>query len=436
MKSGKSKSLVIKSLIAVIGIFLVLWLLDDSEAQQAKNETPQSIPQVSVIEVTPTARMAEINVTGTVKSRWPLTLNANVSGRLIDHVEHIQPGSFIRQGQLIAEIQDIDYVTALASAEARISQAKLTLARYLNEQSVAKHLETTNNSNEYRLFKPHVSAAKAELSAAQANYQSALKRVQDTKVKAPFDAIVLAKHTVPAQEINAGDTLYQLASSQTIDIEVHFASYQWQQIVSTKRDTQSDAKSNTTVNSEQVHHQENTEITARIADNQGNIWQGQLRFLSPTLNPQTRQQRLLLTIENPYQNSVMLYPEQQVKVSFNAAQGSNTILAPATVLTRDQQVWTVQNGRLVQEEIQLHSEGIEDSDQVLFSFSKQPSRERLLVRYPLSTMLAGQQVNPMMVKESLLTKQHDEQQNTQQDKPLGAQLDKQLASSAFAGAQQ
>ncbi|REL30103.1 efflux RND transporter periplasmic adaptor subunit [Thalassotalea euphylliae] len=436
MKSGKSKSLVINSLVAVIGIFLVLWLLDDSEAQQAAIEPPQPIPQVSVIEVTPTARMAEIKVTGTVKSRWPLALNANVSGRLIDHFEHIQPGSFIRQGQSIAEIQDIDYVTALASAEARISQAKLTLARYLNEQSVAKHLETTNNSNEFRLFKPHVSAAKAELSSAQANYQSALKRVQDTKVKAPFDAIVLAKHTAPAQEITAGDTLYQLASSQTIDIEVHLATYQWQQIVSTKTDSQNDAKSdvqsNSIVNAEQAPHQENTEITARITDNQGNIWQSQLRFLSPTLNPQTRQQRLLLTIENPYQNSVMLYPEQQVNVSFNAAQGSNTILAPATVLTRDQQVWTVQDGRLVQEEIQLLSEDIEDSDQVLFSFSKQPSRERLLVRYPLSNMLAGQQVNPLMEKESLLAEQQNEQEGAQ----LGDQLDKQLAKSTFAGAQQ
>ncbi|REL26225.1 efflux RND transporter periplasmic adaptor subunit [Thalassotalea euphylliae] len=379
-KLGFPKSLVVKSLIAVLGIVLLLWLLDESGSELAAAESPEALPQVSVLAVSPEHRVSEIKVTGIVKPRWPLTIVATVNGRLEQHFEQIQPGSFVSKGQIIATIQDIDYVSALADAQARVSQAKLNLARYLNEQSVAKQLEVNQVGNDFRLFKPHVSAAKAELAAAKASYQSALKRVNDTKIKAPFDAIVLAKHIAPAKEITQGDQLYQLASSQAIDVDVALAADQWQQIIN--RATTSDP------------------LQANVTNHQGNTWQAEIRFLSPSLTPQTRQQSLRLTIANPYpenRNQLALSPAQQVSVSFTTAQHANTIIAPASVLTRDQQVWTVQNNKLVLEDIHLLNEA---AGQILFTFHKQTLQQRQLVRYPLSTMLSGQTVEPLDVTEA------------------------------------
>lgn len=359
------KSKFIKLLIASAAVLLVLWLFDESNQIQAMNEKADIRPSVSVISVTPKDEQTSINVTGLVKSRWQVDLNSNVRGQVTNSFESVLPGSFIKKGQIIAQINEIEYAAALASAKANVTSAELELARILNEQSVAKRLDNGSAKNDYRLHKPHVEAAKASLQAAKANVAAAVKQLNDTKVKAPFDAIVLAKNIAPSQQVNIGDSVYTLASSDAIDIEVSLSSLQWQRVNMSK------------------HTQ------AEIQDAFDQRWQAKVRYLEPVLNTQTRQRGVLLTVAKPYQDQVNLLPEQQVDVTFSSKVINHAVVTPATVLTRDNKVWTVNDSKLTLEQVRLIEESAES---VVFKFVDNPDTERQVVLYPLSTMLIGQSV--------------------------------------------
>lgn len=359
------KSKFIKLLIASVAVLLVLWLLDEPVKEPNAHEQAKSRPSVSVVAVKPKAEQTTISVTGLVKSRWQVELTANVRGQVTNSFEQVLPGSFVKKGQVIAQINEIEYAAALASAKANVTSAKLELARILNEQSVAKQLENGAGGNDYRLHKPHVEAAKASLQAAQANVQAALKQFNDTKVKAPFDAIVLAKHIVPSQQVNMGDSVYTLASSDALDVEVSLSSQQWQKVAV------------------------NEQTQALIEDTFSQKWQAKARYLEPVLNSQTRQRSLLLAVDSPFKQQLSLLPEQQVKVIFSSKLIDNAVVTPATVLTRDNKVWTVTDNKLSLEQVSLIDES---ADTVMFQFVEKPQAQRQVVLYPLSTMLAGQSV--------------------------------------------
>lgn len=363
------KSKLFKVLIAVVACFLALWLLADEESVESEQRQQTSALKVSVVEAIPVVKKLEISTTGIIKPKWPLALVANVDGQLIEEFDHIQPGTIVEQGQVIAQVDNLQYVAHLATAASRVAQAKLNLARFLNEQAAAIQLDKGQKTNDYRLHKPHVAAARAELEAAEAGYKSALKYLNDTQIKAPFDAVILAKYISPAKQITKGEQLYTLASSQALNIDVNLSDWQWQQIFSN----------------------ENIEayILGETGADKGRRLPANVRYVAPQLNNQTRQHNLMLSIEQPYKSLSAFQIGQQVRVGFTGQIISHAVTAPATVLTRDNKVWTIANDELQLESIALLEEG---ADQITFSFDDNPELPRKLVRYPLSTMLAGQQV--------------------------------------------
>jgi len=372
------KSTLIKLLIAAAGLVLVLWLLDESSDSVERSDNHGFIKQVSVISVKPGKKQPNVSVTGIVKPRWQVQVIANVSGKLVEHYEDILPGQFVEKGQALAQIDEVDHAAALTHAESQVAEAELNLARYLNEQAVAKRLENGKKHNDYRLYKPHVAAAKVELKAAKANYQSALKRFNETSIKAPFDAIVLDKYIVPAQQINVGEQVYSLASANAVDIEVNLSQAQWQQVIDV------------------------TEVSAQVIASNGVKWPAKIRYLSPTLNQQTRQRHLLMSVLNPYQTTQPLFPEQQVTVSFTARSYDLAVVVPASVLTRDNKVWALIDGKLSLEQVVLLEER---ADTVMLSFVDEPNKSRQLILYPLSNMLEGQSVEAKLVQSSVLAQE-------------------------------
>lgn len=367
------KSKFFKLLIASVAVFLLLWLLDESSPGLQNIAKEDARPSVSVISVTPKQEQTQVDVTGLVKSRWQVALTANVRGQVSNSYEEVLPGSFVSKGQVIAQINDIEYTAALASAKANETGAKLELERILNEQSVAKQLENGIGNNDYRLHKPHVEAARASLNAAKANVAAALKQLNDTKIKAPFDAIVLAKHIAPSQQINMGDVVYTLASSKALDVEVSLSNQQWQ-----RADIGSDT-------------------IAVVKSPLNQQYKFKTRYLEPVLNNQTRQRGLTLTLDEPFKEQEHLLPEQQVNVTFTSKPLESAVITPATVLTRDNKVWVINEGKLALEQVNLIDETAKSAT---FQFIERPVETRLIVLYPLSTMLVGQSVKATQVSNT------------------------------------
>lgn len=355
------KSKFFKLLIASAAVLLLLWLLNESAPIEQGDGESDTRLSVSVIAVKPKMEQTSIRVTGLVNSRFKISLTSNVKGQVTNSFEALVPGQLVKKGDILAQVNDIQYSAALADAKATESNAKLELQRILNRQSVARRIDNGTENNDFRLLKPHVKAAKASLRAAEANVAAALKQLNDTKFRAPFDAVILTKNVAPSQQINIGETVYTLASSKALDVDVSLSSQQWQRV------------------------NINSDTTAQV---QGKFT-ANIRYLAPVLNSKTRQRGVVLAIDNPYEVQQGLLPEQQVEVVFASKRISNAVITPATALTRDNKVWTVVNNKLLLEQVTVIDES---ADSVMFKFVDKPSVARQVVRYPLSTMLVGQMV--------------------------------------------
>lgn len=364
------KATFFKFIIAIIAISLGLWLLSDPTSTGNTGKATQPPITVSVLAVTPKTYYSETDTTGLIKPRWNLTIRANVRGKIVHSYEDILPGSRVTKGQLLAQVDEVEYQASLARAKADAANAKLALAKVLNEQSVAKRINQASTNSDFRLLKPHVAAAKATLQAAIDNVAAVQQQLDDTQIRAPFDAIVLGKYIVPSQHVSLGDTVYELASSASLDVHVSLSNVQWQRIG--------------------VHQH----TQAVISNQLGQSSTATIRYVAPSVDAQTRQLSVVLNVAASDQGDSVFHPEQLVKVSFVGQPINHGVLAPATVLTRDNQVWTIDGDTLKLESVHVIDER---NNTVTFQFTERPYAARELVLYPLSTMIEGQRVAPTLV---------------------------------------
>ena len=365
------------SLVAALSLLAVLlWLSNESSsAEQSTEQATTSKLNVSAIKVVPSTVVSSISAFGIAKARWPLNVISPVAGKIVQLAPELEPGQQVSTNTLLAGVLDTAYQYELSSAQARLAQAKLELARYQHEQYVAKQVNGKQKLSAYGRFEPHVAFATAELAAAKAQVNFSQQRLTDTKIRAPFNAIILEKHITPSQWINEGDVLFSVAATNFIDIDINIADSLWQRL-------------NISQNS----------LSATVTAPSGQTWPAQIRYLKPTLNPQTRQRGLVLEVAKPYQTQSPLLPEQQVNVSFETAPQTNVVSAPATVLTPDNKVWSVVNNQLMLEAVEIIEE---QASTVKFRYLNQPQQARTLVLFPLSSMLAGQAVTVELPNNTL-----------------------------------
>ena len=316
--------------------------------------------------VTPETEKVMITTSGVSQSRWPVEIRNSVVGKVKDSKVDIQPGTFVKKGQLLALVEDTEHKANLAQAETRVAQAELELARLRHEQTVLEKINSQQKQTPYDRLEPHVTSAKAELNAAQMALSAAQIKLDETRVTAPFDALILGKHLAPGQWLNHGELMYQLADRRFLDVRAELTQYQWQQLSGGAEINQ-----------------------VNITDDMGSSFVAHIRYIEPALNAITRQQGIILEITKPFDSPTPLMSGQQYKVQILGKEMNNVVVAPASVLTRNMTVWTVENGELKQEAVDLLDE---QASELKFRFKSKPELHRNLVLFPLSTMLDGQAV--------------------------------------------
>jgi RND family efflux transporter MFP subunit len=286
--------------------------------------------------------------------------------------ESLEPGRLIKQHELMLALQDTPYQAEIERTASALAAAELTLARTRYEQTVTKktsgHLNTP-----FARMEPQVAAAEQEVKAAKSSLLYARQRFADAKVYAPFAAIVLQRYITPGQWLQAGEQVFHLAASDSIDVKVEIPESIWQQLG-------------------QIHEG----LQVQIISQAGNLWQGEIRFINPNREAITRQRSVVIKIDNPYQGDAPLLPDQQVQVSFSGPEQKQIFEAPASALTEDGFVWTINNDNV------LHKENVkllqQDAQHIWIRFNEQPELNRAIVVYPLGTMIEGQLVQPSAYK--------------------------------------
>lgn len=171
--------------------------------------------------LTATAKHGDIEVsvlaTGIVKPHRLVAVGARATGRIISM--KVRPGSVVKQGDLLAEIDPTtqqndlkskraaldDYRAKLAEQQAQLNLANQNLTRQqtmIKTHAVSK-ADFDNAEAQVKIREAQIASLKAEIIQAEVDVETAEVNLSYTRVTAPSDGTVLATVVQEGQNVNA-----------------------------------------------------------------------------------------------------------------------------------------------------------------------------------------------------------------------------------------
>ena len=159
---------------------------------------------------------------GTVLPRTESELVPEVSGRVIGISPAMVSGGFFRQGDLLLEIDPLDYEVGLEQAKAALasSRSELTNATKAHERQLdlAERQSTSQSQKDDALNRLHF--AQASLREARARLSRARRDLERTRITAPYDGRVRSERVDIGQFVNRGAPVASLYATDVAEVRL------------------------------------------------------------------------------------------------------------------------------------------------------------------------------------------------------------------------
>jgi len=189
-------------------------------ASKRQLEVQTSAVRVEVMAVKKERIPDALTFTGDLQPKQRAIITAKVSGLLVKM--YVQEGDYAEEGQVMAKIEQDDYMLALQAAEATMTEAAANL-----ELAKKDHERFSQLIDKGVIAQQRYDQVKAAYQLAQARYQSAraaLKHAQnqlaDTLIKAPFSGFVTARLKDKGEQVRGGLPGAEAALVQMDDISL------------------------------------------------------------------------------------------------------------------------------------------------------------------------------------------------------------------------
>ncbi|MDO6634612.1 efflux RND transporter periplasmic adaptor subunit [Pseudoalteromonas carrageenovora] len=370
---------VVVTLVAIVCIGLAISYNGQKMAQQANGPKPEPAksvaPNVSVINAVPSTYQAYVSGHGEAKAHWALSLKAQVKGEITNMSEQFATGNVVKKGQVHAQIDNTEYLQAVASAKATLADAKLALQEEQDLGNQAKRewqrSGVTQAPSSPLVFRTlQLEAAQATADNAQYALQTAQRDEKNTYISAPFDAVILSRDVDLGTYVSIGDTLATLNSTDKVEISVPLSLSQWQNLASDK----------------------SGEVILSDVTTQ-NQWQGYIARFEQHLDDSSRQRSVVVALDKPFEQATPLLPGTFLAVQIAGKALNNVIKLPASAVSQEGLIWYVneQNTLMSIQAQKLFERG----DYVYISPIEGHTNLRVVAR-PLVSYLNDMLVNPIV----------------------------------------
>jgi len=370
---------VVVTLVAIVCIGLAISYNGQKMAQQANGPKPEPAksvaPNVSVINAVPSTYQAYVSGHGEAKAHWALSLKAQVKGEITNMSEQFATGNVVKKGQVLAQIDNTEYLQAVASAKATLADAKLALQEEQDLGNQAKRewqrSGVTQAPSSPLVFRTlQLEAAQATADNAQYALQTAQRDEKNTHISAPFDAVILSRDVDLGTYVSIGDTLATLNSTDKVEISVPLSLSQWQNLASDK----------------------SGEVILSDVTTQ-NQWQGYIARFEQHLDDSSRQRSVVVALDKPFEQATPLLPGTFLAVQIAGKALNNVIKLPASAVSQEGLIWYVneQNTLMSIQAQKLFERG----DYVYISPIEGHTNLRVVAR-PLVSYLNDMLVNPIV----------------------------------------
>lgn len=194
-------------------------------APEKKTESRQA-PLVQLQNPQFTDLQYQVASQGTVQAKTETALVSEVSGKIIEIAEVFVAGGFFVKGDLLIKVEQADYKTAVKAAEAALAAAKAALEEEKARARVAERdwlNYTAGKAPALGLRKPQLASALAKVQSAEADLERAVRDLNRTEIRAPYDGMVRSRNANLGQFVSRGNQLGVLLDTTVAEIRLPLA---------------------------------------------------------------------------------------------------------------------------------------------------------------------------------------------------------------------
>jgi multidrug efflux pump subunit AcrA (membrane-fusion protein) len=278
----------------VFGLIILSTMKQPAEQKAKIDKTP--VVDVFIVEVQPYQLIVESQGISEPLSRTQLI--ANVSGVVLSYNSAFNAGGIVAEGEVLVEIEKLDYLSAVKSAEANLARAK---AGFTEEQARAQIAADeyaregrTGNAPVLGLRKPQLAREKANMQSAEAELESAKRNLQRTTIVAPYNAIVAKRNIDIGQLVAINSSLGEIMATDiaTVRLPISLDDYSSLNLGDSILRTDSQLDSNT---------QSNIVLLSAQTGEHTSIWFGNIVRDEGVINTNNRLLYLVVHVDDPYQ---------------------------------------------------------------------------------------------------------------------------------------
>lgn len=205
--------------IVFIGLLPVV-LTGCGEKVQAVVDARTEAPLVRVVTIQPAGSESR-SFTGTVASRVQSDLGFRISGKVLERL--VDTGQSVKRGQPLMRIDPVDMRLAAQAQEEAVLVARAHAKQATEDEIRFRNLLGTGaiSALAYDQYKATADAAKAQLSAAQAQAEVARNATSYTELLADADGVVIEALAEPGQVVSAGQVVVRLAHDGQREAIIH-----------------------------------------------------------------------------------------------------------------------------------------------------------------------------------------------------------------------
>ena len=179
-------------------------------------ERPVVVETAVVSERTAGTQAAVLNASGYVTARRRATVSSKITGKIVE--VNVEEGMAVREGQVLARLDDATLKASLSLAEARVeaarrsvqesevrlAEARVTLGRQqqLVKEGLATVAEVDAAQAEVDSLDARILASREQVRVAERQVELERTNLEDTVIRAPFSGVAISKDAQPGEMVS------------------------------------------------------------------------------------------------------------------------------------------------------------------------------------------------------------------------------------------
>jgi membrane fusion protein (multidrug efflux system) len=259
------------------------------------------LPSVSVSEVVVVDLDEEIHASGDLEARFHTMIGAEIAGRVTEL--SIDEGGSVESGATVIEIDPERRKLDLGAAEARRAQARASYRKEKSQTERIRKLRSENISSVQQLEEAETALlfARSALEAEEAAVGVAARALADASVSAPFSGLVARRSVDLGEFVQVGDPLFELVSLNPLEAIFSLPE----------------------LDTERVRVGQPIEV--KVGAFRGRSFQGEVIFVAPTIEPETRTLRIKAEVDN---SEGLLRPGLFARVNLGVSRRERVMMIP------------------------------------------------------------------------------------------------------------